>query len=689
MSWFSELFRRKALRGSPEFVESLAARQVTGYPAIGGTNLSRMAINRAYEQMHNAAYSWLYQSQPAVRSVVDYIARNATQLGPPKLFERTGPDEREREERPAHAAAETLRQPHLTVTPGATFMRAILSDFLVYDDAYALKLRRSPGDPLVLLQLPPHCVGTVGMERFSTEGYNVYRADGSYFTVAPDDMIHWHGYNPDDPRVGYSRLETLREVIAEEAAMQMSNLELAKSGLGLPGHIERPLEAPEWTPQAQQRFEEDWANRMKNKERRTPVLEEGMEFKEAAMTPKDAEVLKSRQFSREEVAAQYGMWHVPPRREEEKQSFYSEVLAPLLDEYCAFLTLQLLDVEFGETDMYFEASLDEKLIGDDRLKAMTSASGGPVLTRDEARARIGLPPKPGGDQLITPLNVTVGGKPSPHVMPIQDPNGPSQEGDERKHVRVIPWDIDQIRAEVERMKNEENNAERLHIGPIEGEDAEEPETKAIESADQKALTVKRRAAQMKRREEYRDDIEEVLTRNFDRLERDTKAENKAIKWDRWIARLKKELYAIAKAIVQREGGLQAVRFGLADIDMAKAEPWLREMADARASDIGVALQKAFDSDDFTPAQVLDEAKNTEGPRAAETLASGIASFAVLEAAEQSPDREERTKTWIVTSENSAHPEMDGETVELGKKFSNGRKGPPADHPGCQCLVEVN
>jgi hypothetical protein len=80
------------------------------------------------------------------------------------------------------------------------------------------------------------------------------------------------------------------------------------------------------------------------------------------------------------------------------------------------------------------------------LRALTSAAGAPVLTRNEARSLIDRPPLDSSDAedmapedlLIVPQNVTEGGKPSPMVMPIQDPNKPSQDGDFRRDQAPLP-----------------------------------------------------------------------------------------------------------------------------------------------------------------------------------------------------------------------------------------------------------
>jgi hypothetical protein len=89
------------------------------------------------------------------------------------------------------------------------------------------------------------------------------------------------------------------------------------------------------------------------------------------------------------------------------------------------------------------------------------------------------------------------------------------------------------------------------------------------------------------------------------------------------------------------------------------------------------------------ADVFSRARDSRAPTSGMGLATAAFSFAASEAAKQTPDARQRTKTWLVTSSNSAHPELDGETVPLGGTFSNGSEGPPADHPGCECCMEIS
>ena len=54
---------------------------------------------------------------------------------------------------------------------------------------------------------------------------------------------------------------------------------------------------------------------------------------------------------------------------------------------------------------------------EEQATSLQTAVGGPWLTRNEARARQNLPQIEGGDELITPLNVLIGGQASPTDSP--------------------------------------------------------------------------------------------------------------------------------------------------------------------------------------------------------------------------------------------------------------------------------
>lgn len=640
------LRRRKALTASPDVVLALEGGH-SAFPLIATPQANR-AITAVHVQTQAATYGYLYKKQPAVRKVVDYLARNVSQLGL-ALYRRA--DANDRDEAFDHPAAETMRMPK----PGRTtsrFVFGMVADWAVYDNAYALKFRDSRVGRRTLIKIPPHAIGVIGADLFDPEGYRIYRSNGTYLDVEATDVIHWSGYDPEDDRRGYSKLETLRADLAEAAATQAAVVELSKSGLAQPGHIERPLEAPDWSPKARDRFEEAWANRVRDKGKH-PVLEEGMSFKPAAVSPKDAEMLESRKFTVTTVAGLYGIENIPPADEDERRQMYADVLAPIVGDLTDVLNYALLDVEYGDAEeYYFEFNLADKLRGDaaERYKTLVSAAGAPILTRNEARARENLPAVEDGDELITPLNVTVGGKPSPSVMPIQDPNGPSQDGDERSAALELP------------------------VG--------------------KAVLPPRRAAQARRRDTYAEDVAGVLVAFLDRQERALKSrrfETKAVTDPRWRSELADDLHKAALRAVATEGEIAAARLG-SDFDPDRTTRYLRAMADRRSAEITGAIEQAILAAEGADerAELYADARSNAAPRAGMTIATSLSAFAHREAAQQSPDADSRVKTWIVTSSNSRHPELDGETVPLGAQFSNGEDGPPESvSPGCQCLLEIS
>lgn len=602
-------------------------------------------------EVQNSSYGWIYRYSPSVRRVVDYIGTNVSQLGL-KVYERAGNDDRL--EVGDHPAARALRRPNAH-THGKRLIFNLIASYLIFDNAYAVKFRVANGD-LMLVNVSPAAVGLLGDSYFAPDGYRIFRPDGTFFDVARTDVFHWRGYNPDDPRKGESKLETLREELAADAAARQAATELHRSGLSLPGWIERPMDAPEWSDDARKRFEEDWANRAKQGTRKSPVLEEGMIFKQGGISPEDAELLAGRKFTMDYVASLYGMKNVPPETADERSQFYADVLAALTADLADALGLQILEDEFFADDHYFEFNLDEKLMGEDRLKALTSAAGAPILTRNEARAMANRPAKEGGDELITPRNVFEGTNPLPSVdvMPIQDPNKPSQDGDHREQ-------------------------------SLNGNGKVEQKLLIVE----KSLIVPRHIAAARRRQEYASDFADTLKSFLSRQERTLKSrqmDSKAVADERWERELTDDLIKSARRAVAREGGVAAARIGLADIDLKRVEHYLRTFSEEKAKQIVQALRERLA--DGEAAEVFAQAKDVDAPRAADTFATSMAAFAVREAGQQSPDAEQRLKTWIVTSGNSAHPELNGQSVPLGEEFSNGASGPPADHPGCQCIIEL-
>jgi HK97 family phage portal protein len=648
-------FRRKALTGTPAVLDALRDQGWSPYPLLGGG--SRDRILDAYNTAQTASYAWTYRRSPAVRTVIDVITRNIGQLDL-RLYEEI--DESERQPRPDHPAALSLRYPSETVTQDG-FIRSLLKDYLLYDNAYAL-LTPAPGGQITLSRMPAHMVEIRGSSLFEAEGYRLWRRDGTFVNFDTGQVLHWRGENPEDPRVGVSKLDTLRNVIAEDVALQQATVELANSGLTQPVYGYRPVDAPPISNDARQGLEEDLANRMRRANRRPFILEEGTELRPFGVSPRDAQMIEIRRWAIERVAGLYGvplaMVGLEKPSADAHEQFYTDTLPPYCEDLAKMLNLRILVRVYDWTDGCFEFNLDEKHMGNDRITSLVSASGRAVMTTNEARAKLNLPPIDTGDDLVTPLNVLVGEnpKPSPQVMPPQDPGGPAQDGS--------------ARTEDQPQTPNQQTTRAL------------PPTGKAETYEPVPQLHPRRRADIDRQHRYIDDAHGELARYYTRLGRSLGGQKAGPDWARWDRELSDDLQKLLHSIVEREGGIYAARLLGHDFDMRQVQNYLRAMGEGMAEAINTVTRR-----DVEDSGVEEAVNRATGPRLesmAAALGARAAMFARYEAARQSPHTEHRMKTWVADTDR--HGEFNGETVGLDEDFSAGFE--PGTAPNCRCTASV-
>jgi phage portal protein BeeE len=84
-----------------------------------------------------------------------------------------------------------------------------------------------------------------------------------------------------------------------------------------------------------------------------------------------------RKWAVSQIAAAYGvplgMVGLADDVKSAQSQFYGDTLPPLCEEMTKMLNLRILVRAYGWTDGCFEFNLDEKLMGDDRLKALVGA----------------------------------------------------------------------------------------------------------------------------------------------------------------------------------------------------------------------------------------------------------------------------------------------------------------------------
>lgn len=367
-------------------------------------------------------YLQIWRTQGALRSTVTFLARNVAQLGLP-VFRRNGDTERERLY--DHPLAKLIRQPNPWTTR-YRFLNTLMHDVSIFDRSYWLKSKTA--GQLSLIRLDPVATYPMGGLGFYPEFFE-FRGLRATKQYPADQVFFLRGYAGGTADTGgVSPIESLRDVLEESYYSAQSRSQTMRNGARISGYLKRPPEAV-WSDTAKTTFKEDWQAQYSGNGPAaggTPILEDGMDFVPAAMTPKDLQYVESRKLTREEVAAAY---FIPPPMlgllenatfsniVEQHQMLYSDTLGPTLSDIQDEIVLQLVPDLPDADNVYAEFNLAEKLKGnfEQRQAAIQVSTGAPWLARNEARALDNYPPidDPAFDVPVQPLNTTQPGDPNP------------------------------------------------------------------------------------------------------------------------------------------------------------------------------------------------------------------------------------------------------------------------------------
>ena len=385
------LKRRKVLPSEP-------ASSIITVSAPGGLFLSGKTL---------ATYDSLYRTSAPVRAVVDFMALNIAQV-PLAFFQRTS-EGRERLG-PDDPLDSLMRQPNGR-TSGFEFRRDLMTDLLLAGNAYALKVRAPNDEILSLVRVRPSAVSIRRDTDTEATTYRVQFTGGSK-DYAPEDVWHLRTYS-EDGILGTSPLESLRSILAEDDAAVKNREFFWRNFARASGWILRPLEAPELSDVAMVRLKEDLRNAFSGEANsgQLGMLDEGMTFDDASISPKEAEYTEARKLTLQIVCSVYGiplqlMSGDNRNLDAAQRGLLTNSLAPelALIEEAANRDL-VIDVH-GEDALngriFAEHILEEKSRGSfsQQAEILQRASGGSAwMTPNEIRALLNLPPVEGGDQL--------------------------------------------------------------------------------------------------------------------------------------------------------------------------------------------------------------------------------------------------------------------------------------------------
>ncbi len=624
------------------------------------------------------AYDAIYRTQPNVRTVVGFLARNVAQLAFP-LYRRES--DQDRRKLTDHPFALRMRRPN-PVDPRMTRFRLIHSvvrDLGVYDTAFWTFVGAGSGAPPAILRLPPNRVTVRGSNIFWPEAYEITGPRGGKQVLPADAVVQFIGsLGLDDSYYGEPPIESLRRILAEDEAAGEFREQFWRGGARISGWIERPERPPgrDWSPQARKRFIGGWNQAWTGAGTEaggTPVLEDGMKYHEAGQSLRDSQYVEGRQLTRVEVAAAY---HVDPvfvgvtetagraSMEERHKSLYMDTLAPWVVMLDQDLTMQVLPyfvddpAEVHEGLLYVEANIADKLRGTpaDMAESINRLVGRPVLTANEGRALLNRDALDEGDGLVLPLNVVIGGQTTPGASPVGEPEVEPGAASRRssKAAGVTP----RARAA---LHTEHEAIHRQALARTFGR-----QRRAFLSA----LGAARPGAS----------VEDL----FDR--------------DRWDQELAADLLgpaiaaagAVAAATAEALGGEVPDTDAFLEYLSTNAGIAARNVNGTTLDQLGAALLD--DDPPAAAAHVFDIAETSRSDQIARTRVTGLAGFAMTNTASSNGWR---AKTWLVNSSNprASHAVMDGETVPVGELFSIGGAWPGdasmgADETaGCSCSLE--
>lgn len=166
------------------------------------------------------------------------------------------------------------------------------------------------------------------------------------------------------------------------------------------------------------RLKESWAERKGvNNAHKPVILEEGLEVEQLSLSAVDSQFIETRKMSPIEICQ---FIRVPPHKvqildratfsniEHQSQEYYTDTLLPWFTRYEQAAWRDLLTEEEKNTDYYFKFLKESVLQADTltRYRAHQIGIQQGFLNRNEVRGMEDKPPFEGGDDYLTPMNMT-------------------------------------------------------------------------------------------------------------------------------------------------------------------------------------------------------------------------------------------------------------------------------------------
>jgi len=300
------------------------------------------------------------------------------------------------------------RSPNALQTP-FNFKQTMMLNYCLHGNAYAWIHRNGRGEPISLNPLPAQQV-TPDIQPNGSVVYEFYADAGSELDkhiIAAENMVHVRGMG--NGYVGLSTLGHAKPSISSEIATQ----DFGASYFGGNGKpigvftIDQVLDATQ-----RAKFKEMLSGiKDDSQNQKTLLLEAGVKYQKIQLNPDEIQMLESRRYNLEDIARFWGIPSILINDNKNTTSWGSGIeqiiigwlsttLNPLLTNWEQELERKLLSGTQKNTHN-FNFDVSDLLRADTkgRAEALRSMVVNGMMTPNEARIRLDLPPMPDGDDL--------------------------------------------------------------------------------------------------------------------------------------------------------------------------------------------------------------------------------------------------------------------------------------------------
>lgn len=377
---------------------------------------------------------------PVLQNCVTLIAESIAQL-PLELYRRQGTGQREAAIN--HPLYDVLRyQPNGFQTPYELRECGQMAAGL-RGQAFSLIERRDDGNVTALWPLLNDKVVV-----YKGADLLPYYQVGSHTERLPMRMVHHVRWHTGNHYTGLSPIDLHAEAVGLAQAVRQYTGKSFANGASVSGVIERPREAAAIKDQGTiDRILDQWGSKYSGMDnaKKVALLQEGMTFKPISMTNVDAEIVNVLKLTGVDIARIYKV-PLPMVNDLEKANY--NTIEQLLIQFVVFCLLpwvkrheQAMMRDFlllqDRRDHFIEFNLSGLLRGDQKSRYESYAIGRQWgwLSVNDIRRLENMPPVPGGDVYLQPLNMVDASKGMPDL---NNPNVRAQlELQQREIERIL------------------------------------------------------------------------------------------------------------------------------------------------------------------------------------------------------------------------------------------------------------